>query len=328
MNSETEGGGRLGVLTSGGDAPGMNPCIRAVVRTALYHRHEVLGIHHGYSGLMDAEFELMDARSVGGIIQKGGTVLSTARSPAFKTEAGQARAIRALREQKIGDLVVIGGDGSQQGALKLHEAGISVVGIPATIDNDLAFTDVSIGVDTALNTILDAIDKIKDTASSHHRAFLIETMGRDSGYLALMGGIAGGAEVIVLPEEPTDIEALAGEVSAAYERGKAHFIAIVAEGATPHIQEIADYLRRRELGFEVRVSILGHVQRGGSPSAFDRLLATRLGMAAVDQVVAGETGRMVGLVGNRIVATELAVALGKPKEPDLEFYRRASILAR
>lgn len=328
MNSERDGIKRLGVLTCGGDAPGMNPCIRAVVRTALHHGYEVLGVHHGYSGLIDAEFELMDARSVGGIIQKGGTILSTARSPEFRTEAGQAKAVRNLREQEIDDLVVIGGDGTQRGSLWLHEADISVVGIPATIDNDLAFTDVAIGVDTALNTILDAVDKIKDTASSHHRAFLIETMGRKSGYLALMAGVAGGAEVIVLPEEPTNLEDLALEIGAAYERGKTHFIATVAEGATPHIQEIAKYLQRRELGYEVRVSILGHVQRGGSPSAFDRLLATRLGIAAVDQVVAGKTGRMVGLVGNQIAATDLAEVVGTPKEPDLGFYRRASILAR
>ncbi|MFQ5946505.1 MAG: 6-phosphofructokinase [Anaerolineae bacterium] len=319
---------RVGVLTCGGDAPGMNPCIRAVVRTALHHGFEVLGVHHGYSGLIDAEFELMDARSVGGIIQKGGTILSTARSPEFMTQAGQAKAVRNLGEQDIDALVVIGGDGTQRGSLTLHEAGVSVVGIPSTIDNDLAFTDVAIGVDTALNTILDAVDKIKDTASSHHRAFLIETMGRNSGYLALMAGVAGGAEVIVLPEEPTDLEELAHEIAAAYERGKAHFIAIVAEGATPHIQEIADHLGRQELGYEVRVSILGHIQRGGSPSAFDRILATRLGIAAVDQLVAGKTGRMVGLVGNQIAETDLAEVARTAKKPDLEFYRRASILAR
>lgn len=328
MSSDQKGTRRLGVLTSGGDAPGMNPCIRAVVRTAIHKGFEVLGIHHGYAGLIDAEFELMDARSVGGIIQKGGTILSTARAPEFKEAAGQAKALRNLREHRIDLLVVIGGDGTHRGALALHEAGVSVVGIPATIDNDLAFTDVAIGVDTALNTILNAIDKIKDTASSHHRAFLIETMGRNSGYLALMGGVAGGAEVIILPEEPMKVEDCALEVASAYRRGKAHFIAVVAEGATPNIREIADHLERRELGYEVRVTILGHIQRGGSPSAFDRLLATRLGIAAVEHAVAGEVGCMVGLVGNQIVATDLSEMLDTPKQPDLEFYRRASVLAR
>ncbi len=319
---------RIGILTSGGDAPGENPCIRAVVRTAIDHELEVVGIHRGYAGLIDADMEPLNARSVGGIIHKGGTCLETARCPEFKTEEARRTALRNLNRHGIEALVVIGGDGSQTGALKLHQMGFPVIGVPATIDNDLAFTDIAIGVDTALNTILSAIDRIKDTASSHQRAFLVEVMGRNSGYLALMGGIAGGSEAIVIPEVETSCEELAERVKDAYVRGKAHFIAVVAEGAEPDTQTLAQHLSGRELGFEVRVTILGHVQRGGSPTAFDRLLATRLGAAAVKQLMKGRKGKMVGLIGNKVVTTDLEKVLATRKSVDLGFYKLAQILEK
>jgi 6-phosphofructokinase 1 len=319
---------KIAVLTSGGDAPGMNACIRAAVRTALGQGLEVLGIQRGYAGLMEGDMEPLSARSVGGISHKGGTFLETSRPPEFKTEEGQYAALSQLDQREIEGLVIIGGDGSLTGALKLHQLGFSVIGVPATIDNDVAFTDVAVGVDTALNTVLDAIDKIKDTASSHQRAFLVEVMGKDSGYLALMGGIAGAAEAIVIPEVETSCEELAERVKDAYVRGKAHFIALVAEGAKPDTQTLAQHLSGRELGFEVRVTILGHVQRGGSPTAFDRLLATRLGAAAVQQLMKGQKGKMVGLIGNKVVATDLEKVLATRKSVDLEFYRLAQILER
>ena len=319
---------KIAVLTSGGDAPGMNACIRAAVRTALDQGLEVLGIQRGYAGLMEGDMEPLSARSVGGISHKGGTFLETSRPPEFKTEEGQYAALSQLDQREIEGLVIIGGDGSLTGALKLHQLGFSVIGVPATIDNDVAFTDVAVGVDTALNTVLDAIDKIKDTASSHQRAFLVEVMGKDSGYLALMGGIAGAAEAIVIPEVETSCEELAERVKDAYVRGKAHFIALVAEGAKPDTQTLAQHLSGRELGFEVRVTILGHVQRGGSPTAFDRLLATRLGAAAVQQLTKGQKGKMVGLIGNKVVATDLEKVLATRKSVDLEFYRLAQMLER
>lgn len=321
---------RIGVLTSGGDSPGMNPCIRAVVRTGLGHGLEVMGIKRGYAGLIDGEINPLTARSVGGIIQQGGTFLQTARCPEFKTGRGQREGLRKLNEYGIEGLVIIGGDGSLRGALDLHRMGFPVIGVPGTIDNDLPYTDMAIGVDTALNTVLDAIDKIKDTASSHQRAFLIETMGRESGYLALMSGIAGGAEMILIPEVPFTLEEVEHRLEDAYVRGKAHSIIVIAEGAKPTTQEVATYLQERqeEHGFEVRVTILGHIQRGGSPTAFERLLATRLGAAAVEQLIQGVSGKMVGLVGNKIEVTDLERVLSSRKEVDLAFYKLAEMLER
>jgi 6-phosphofructokinase 1 len=321
---------RIGVLTSGGDAPGMNPFIRAVVRRALDYGWEVWGIKRGYAGLIDGEMEVLDARAVGGIIQRGGTILQTARSKEFRTERGQREACRNLNERGIEGLVVLGGDGSLRGALELHKLGVRVMAAPGTIDNDISGTDIAIGVDTALNTALDAIDKIKDTASSHQRAFLVEMMGRESGYLALMAGIAGGAEMICIPEVPFELENVVRELEEAYVRGKAHCIITVAEGARPNTHEIACYLREHQerTGFEVRETILGHIQRGGSPTAFDRLLGTRLGAAAVDHLTRGESGKMVGLVGNRIVASPIEEVVAERKTVDLELYRLAQVLAR
>lgn len=319
---------RIGVLTSGGDAPGMNACVRAVVRTALGLGMEVMGIKRGYAGLIDGEMESMGARSVGGIIQRAGTILQTVRCEEFKTLAGRRKALRKLNEYGIEGLVVIGGDGSLRGALELHKMGFPVVGVPASIDNDIWGTDMAIGTDTALNTALDAIDRIKETASSHGRVFLVEVMGRDCGYLALMTGIAGGAEVVLIPEKDIPLEKVAEIVEQAYIKGKTHALIVIAEGAKYKTSEVAAHLQRDEVGFEVRTTILGHVQRGGSPTAFDRLLATRLGAEAVRQLVQGASGVMVGLVGNRIQPTPLEEVVNRRKELDLTFYEMAEVLAR
>lgn len=321
---------RIGVLTSGGDNPGLNPCIRAVVRTGTHIGLEVMGIHRGYAGLIGGEIREMDTRSVSGILGRGGTILSTARCPEFYESKGQRDALRTLNRFDIDGLVVIGGNGSLTGALELCRRGFPTVGIPSTIDNDVNGTDISIGVDTALNTILDAIDKIKDTASSHQRAFLIETMGRDSGYLALSSGVAGGAEMVLCPEIETTFEEIIQTVEDAYVQGKAHCIIVVAEGWEPGTQELAKELgeRREELGFSVRVTRLGHVQRGGSPLAFDRVLATRLGAAAVQELVAGNTGNMIGWVKNATTLTPLEEAIAFQKELDTDLYELSKIMDR
>ncbi len=318
----------IGVLTSGGDSPGMNPCIRTVVRKALDYGMEVRGIRRGFAGLIDNDMLPLSARSVGGIIQRGGTILMTARCPEFKDPQAQRLALRNVNQQGIDALVIIGGNGSQLGALRLSETGLPVVGIPSTIDNDVYGTDIALGVDTALNTILSAIDKIRDTASSHQRAFLIEVMGRGSGYLALMGGLTGGAEVILIPEREATLEEVAETISEAYIRGKSFAIVVAAEGAKLKVQEVARYLEEREIGYEVRVTILGHVQRGGTASAFDRILAARLGAAAIDLLHRGESGKLVGLIGNETRATDLEEAACKTKTLDLDLYELAKILAK
>ena len=319
---------RIGVLTSGGDNPGLNPCIRAVVRMGLHRGVEVMGIHRGYAGLIGGEIKAMDARSVGGILARGGTILGTARAPEFREPQGRRKALRMLNRFDIDGLVVIGGNGSLTGAMELHRLDFPTVGIPSTIDNDINGTDISIGVDTALNTILDAIDKIKDTASSHNRAFLIETMGRNSGYLALASGLAGGAELVLCPEIETTLEEVARTVECAYVRGKAHAIIVVAEGWKPGTDEIARQLaeRKEELGFSVRVTRLGHVQRGGSPSAFDRILATRLGAEAVKQLLDGNSGHMIGWLHSDFHLTPLEEAVAYQKELDPDLYELSAIM--
>ncbi len=321
---------RIGVLTSGGDGPGFNPCVRAVVRMAASLDVEVVGIRRGFAGLLDHEFVDLPPRAVGGIVGRGGTFLGTARSPEFATRHGQIEGLRNLNEAEIEGLVVIGGDGSMRGGQKLLELGLPVMGVPGTIDNDLLGTDMSIGVDTALNTALDAVDRVKDTASSHQRAFLVEVMGRNSGYLALMTGIAGGAEMVCIPEEPFELEDVGRTVTDAYIKGKSHCIIIVAEGARYNAVKIAEYLnaRREEAGFSVRVTILGHIQRGGSPSAFDRILATRLGAAATKALIEGRRGQMVGLVGNEIVFTPFDKVLGGPKPIDVKMFQLARVLEK
>jgi len=319
---------RIGVLTSGGDNPGLNPCIRAVVRMGLHQDVEVMGIHRGYAGLIGGEIDEMDARSVGGILARGGTVLGTARAPEFETPQGRRKALRTLNRFDIDGLVVIGGNGSLTGALELHRLDFPTVGVPSTIDNDINGTDMSIGVDTALNTILGAIDKIKDTASSHNRAFLIETMGRNSGYLALSSGLAGGAELVLCPEIDTSVEDVIQTVESAYIRGKAHAIIVVAEGWKPGTDEIARELteRKEDLGFSVRVTRLGHVQRGGSPSAFDRILATRLGAQAVKELLDGNSGQMIGWLKSDFHVIPLEEAIAYQKELDKELYTLSTIM--
>jgi 6-phosphofructokinase 1 len=289
---------------------------------------EVVGIYRGYAGLIGGEIKELDARSVGGILGRGGTILGTARAPEFREVQGRRKALRMLNRFDIDGLIVIGGNGSLTGALELSRMGFPVVGIPSTIDNDINGTDIAIGVDTALNTILDAIDKIKDTASSHNRAFLIETMGRNSGYLALASGVAGGAELVLCPEIDTPLEEIIRVVEDSYIRGKAHAIIVVAEGWKPGSDEVAQELRARkeDLGFSVRVTRLGHVQRGGSPMAFDRILATRLGAAAVRELVAGNGGQMVGWIKNEPLLTPLDEAVAYRKEIDRELYELAQIM--
>lgn len=321
---------RIAVLTSGGDAPGMNAAIRAVVRTGVARGWQVFGIRHGFEGLISGSLREMGPRDVSGIVQLGGTVLGSARSEEFKTAKGQSKGLRELRRQNIDGLVVIGGNGSQQGAHALHELGFPVVGVASTIDNDLYGADITIGVDTALNIALEAIDRLKTTASSHQRAFLIEVMGRDSGYLALMAGIAGGAEAVVIPEIETDPDGVAAELRDAYERGKSHAIVVVAEGDQYDAQRLAQHFAEHQdqLGFELRVTTLGHVQRGGTPGAFDRLLATRLANAATEQFARGEAGVLVGQRDGDIVGTPLSEVVSNRKTLDPELLELASVLAR
>ncbi len=321
---------RIAVLTSGGDAPGMNAAIRAVTRSALARGWEVFGVEHGYAGLMGGELRQLGPRDVGGIIQQGGTVLGSARAPEFKTEEGRRKALRELNQQQVNGLVVIGGNGSQTGAHALSQMGFPVVGVASTIDNDLYGSEITIGVDTALNIALEAIDRLKTTASSHNRAFLVEVMGRDCGYLALMSGIAGGAEATVIPEVQVTPEQVANELRAAYERGKAHAIVVVAEGAKHGAEEMLHYFKENQaaLGFEVRATTLGHVQRGGAPGAFDRLLATRLGTAAVKCLETDQHGVLVGLNKGEITTTPLDVVVTGKKQLDPSMIALAVELAR
>jgi 6-phosphofructokinase 1 len=319
---------RIAVMTSGGDSPGMNPAIRAVVRTGTAHGVEVYGIRQAYAGLLAGDLERMTNRDVSGIIQRGGTILQTARNEEFRTPQGQKRGLRRLNEHGIEGLVVIGGDGSLRGALALHKLGFPVIGVPGSIDNDIWGTNMSIGVDTALNTILNSIDKLRDTASSHERCFLLEVMGRDCGYLATMGGILGGAEFILIPEHPTTLEEIGAELEDAYLKGKSHAMGIIAEGATPKTHEVAEYLESHKIGFEVRVTVLGHVVRGGSPSAFDRLLATRMGVGATKRLLDGETGMMVGLHGREIDTVSIEDAITEQREVSKTYIEMADVLSK
>jgi len=319
---------RIAVLTSGGDAPGMNAAIRAVVRTGVARGWDVYGVRNGYEGLINGRIMPLGPRDVGGIIQRGGTILGSARSPEFQTEAGQIKAIRNLKEFNIDAFVLIGGNGSQTGSEALFRHGFPTVGVASTIDNDLFGSEMTIGVDTALNIALEAIDRLKITASSHQRAFLVEVMGRNCGYLALMSAIAGGAEAIVLPERETQPEELAQSLFEAYEKGKAHAIIVVAEGATYNADKLAAYFQehRERLGFSVRTTTLGHVQRGGNPGAFDRILASRLGAGATDAIARGEFGVLVGLIKSEIKTTPLSVVVENKKQLDLSLFELARIL--
>ena len=321
---------RIAVLTSGGDAPGMNAAIRAIVRTGIDRGWQVLGVRNGYAGLIGGEMAPLGPRDVGGIIQLGGTILGSTRCPEFLTLAGQTQAVRALEEHDVDALVVIGGNGSQSGACALQRLGFPVVGVASTIDNDLYGADIAIGVDTALNVALEAIDRLKVTASSHQRAFLVEVMGRECGYLALMAGIAGGAEAVIIPEKDVDPEQLAADLREAYRRGKSHALVVVAEGARLDAHALAHYFEehREQVGFELRLTTLGYTQRGGSPGAYDRLLATRLGAAAVAVLARGEQDVLVGEVRGAVVSTTLAEAVTRRKPLDEQMLQLAEVLAR
>jgi 6-phosphofructokinase 1 len=320
---------RIGVLTSGGDAPGMNAAIRAVTRRAIFHGGEVFGVRRGYAGLIANDFIPLGARDVGRISHLGGTMLGSARCDDFKTNEGVDRACANL-SNRLDAVVVIGGNGSQAGAYAIAQRGFPVVGVASTIDNDLCGIDLTIGVDTALNIALEAIDRLKVTASSHHRAFLVEVMGRKCGYLGLMAGLAGGADAIVVPEIESDPEIIAQELGDAYKRGKSHALVVVAEGANFNAEKLHAYFlqHRDRLQFELRVTKLGHVQRGGAPTAFDRILATRLGAASVDLLLAGKRGAVVGMERGEITATPFAKVVGKQKPLNAELFRLAQSLAK
>ena len=321
---------RVAVLTSGGDAPGMNPAIRAVVRLGSARGADVIGVRQGYSGLLSGQLQPLGARDVAGIISLGGTMLGSDRSTEYRTPAGVDKALGVLREHQIDGIVVIGGNGSLSGAHALSQPGFPVVGVASTIDNDVNGADITIGVDTALNIALEAIDRLKTTASSHHRAFLVEVMGRHHGYLALMAGIAGGADVVVIPEVDTDPESVAEGLRAAYTRGKRHAMAVVAEGARWNAEALASYFanHREQIGFELRATILGHVQRGGAPGAFDRLLASRTAAAAADHLLDGDAGTYVALVKGVIAALPLERVLTPKPPPDPQLVKLAQLLAR
>ena len=320
---------KIAVLTSGGDAPGMNAAVRAITRGALAKGWQVMGVRNGYAGLLADHFDPLQARDVGGIIQSGGTVLGSARCPEFAEPAGRAEAISNLKKNSVEALVVIGGNGSQSGSASLAREGFSVVGVPSTIDNDLYGNDVSIGCDTAINVTLEAIDRLRTTASSHRRAFAVETMGRNCGYIALMAGIAGGAEVIALPEQELSPAEVAERLRAAYQRGKTHALAVIAEGAKCGVHELMEYYgaHRRSIGFDLRVTRLGHVVRGGIPSAADRVLATRLGAAAVDTLAAGKRGVLAGIVRGDVLVTPLEEITGRTRPADASLLELARVMA-
>ena len=290
---------RIAVLTSGGDAPGMNAAIRSVVRCAAAAGVETIGVRSGYRGLMSGDLVPLEIRDVGGIILQGGTMLGSARAPEFKTPEGIQRGIDVFRQHKVDGLVVIGGDGSHRGALALNDAGIPTVGVASTIDNDLGGVEMSIGVDTALNTALEMVDRLRTTASSHHRAFVVEVMGRHSGYLALMTGIAAGAGLILTPEVPVTLEQAIDAIRYAVTASKSHFLAVAAEGSPLKAADLVQQLAELK-EFEMRLSILGHIQRGGPPRAFDRLLATRTAATAVDALLRGKRGVTAALVRGEI----------------------------
>lgn len=321
---------KIGVLTSGGDAPGMNAAIRAVVRSCAFHNLECVGIFRGYEGLMEADFKSLDARSVKNIINRGGTFLKSARSEGFKTAEGRRKAHQNLKDANIGALVVIGGDGTFAGAsVFIEEFGFPIVGLPGTIDNDINGTDYTIGYDTALNTVVEAIDKIRDTANSHNRLFLVEVMGRNAGDIALNAGIGAGAEEILIPEENMGKDRLVESLRRSKISGKTSSIIVVSEGDQigKNIFELAKYIEENLKAYEVRVTVLGHIQRGGSPSCFDRVLASRLGVGAVDSLLKGESGVMIGIVHNKITSVPFRQTVKTKHKIDMELIRVADIIS-
>lgn len=318
---------RIAVLTSGGDAPGMNAAIRAVVRGALYHDMEVYGIERGYEGMMNGDFKEMTVSSVSDIMQRGGTALKTARSKRFMTPEGFQRAVDMLDNFKIEGLVVIGGDGSYRGGLELSKIGKTVIGLPGTIDNDLAYTDYTIGFDTAVNTVLSAIGNIRDTSSSHERGTVIEVMGRNCGDIALYAGLTGGAESILIPEEPVDINRICRTLIRGKNRGKMHSVILRAEGVELSAEELAKTITERT-GIDIKIVVLGYIQRGGSPTARDRMLASRTGYKAVELLLQeGMTSKAVGIKGDEIVYYDLEEALNMPKAHNRFLMDLAEILS-
>jgi len=316
---------KIAVLTSGGDCAGMNAAIRSVVRTAIYYDIKPYGISRGYKGLINGDMKEFNRRSVSNIMMHGGTILKTARSEEFRTKKGRRKAVDSLKKNKIDGLIVIGGNGSFKGAHALcRESDIKCIGIPGTIDNDINGTDYTIGSITAVGVALDAIDKIRDTVTSLERIFVVEVMGRECGYLAMRVALSGGAEDVLLPEVKNDIDKICREIKAAHKKGKISWILIVAEGSG-HAHNIARVITKKT-GYETRVTVLGHIQRGGSPTAFDRILASRLGAAAITLLMQGESDKMAGIVANKLVATDFSYAYKKKEESDQELYSLLKIL--
>lgn len=321
---------KIGVMTSGGDSPGMNAAIRSVVRTCAFHKIECVGIYRGYEGMIEGDFISLDARSVKGIINKGGTFLKSARSKEFMTKEGRQKAYNALKAANIDAMVTIGGDGTFTGALVFNkEFNFPIMGIPGTIDNDIFGTSHTLGYDTALNTVVDVIDKIRDTASSHNRLFFIEVMGRDAGHIALNAGVGAGAEEILIPEEDLGLERLVDSLLKSKKSGKSSSIVVVAEGdkTGKNVFELKDYVNENMPEYDVRVSVLGHLQRGGSPSCFDRVLASRMGVRAVEDLISGKSNYMVGLLNDKINVTPLEQAVKGKSEINKELIRVSDIMS-
>lgn len=318
---------KIGVLTSGGDSPGMNACLRAVVRKGIDLGLEIKGIRHGFDGLIEDDMIDLGTNDVSGIMDRGGTILQSKRCREFRKEKGQNRSLEVIEKHGLEGLIIIGGDGSFRGAQVLHQKGISAIGVPATIDNDIYGTEMAIGVDTALNTVVNSINMIRDTATSHERAFVIEVMGRESGYIALMSGLAGGAEEILVPELDFDLDDVAAKIVKGQRKGKKHSIIVVAEGVLKNAgHTVANYIERK-IGYEVRVTVLGHLQRGGSPTAFDRILSSRLGAEAVSRLATEESGTMVAWQKSEIKSVKLSQILDKEKKIDKYLLKLAKVLA-
>lgn len=320
---------KIGVMTSGGDAPGMNAAIRAVVRTCAFHNVECVGIFRGYEGMIEGDFKILTARSVNNIINKGGTFLKSARSKEFMTKEGRQKACLQLKSVGIDAVVLIGGDGTFTGGMMFNqEFNFPLIGIPGTIDNDIFGTNFTLGYDTALNTVVDVIDKIRDTASSHKRLFFVEVMGRDVGHIALNAGVGAGAEEILIPEEDLGLERLLESLRRSKHSGKSSSIVVVAEGDKigKNVFELKDYVEENLEEYEVRVSVLGHMQRGGSPSCFDRVLASRMGVKAVESLLEGKSNYMVGILDNKIELTPLDKAIKGHTEINKELLRVSDIM--
>lgn len=321
---------RIGLITSGGDAPGMNAAIRAVVRACSYYKVECLGYYRGYQGIIEGDYLNLDARSVKNIISKGGTILKSARSNEFRTKEGREKAFKSLKKAEVDGLILIGGDGTFTGGIIFgKEYQIPFIGIPGTIDNDIAGTNYTIGYDTALNTVVEVIDKIRDTASSHNRLFFIEVMGRDAGFIALNAGVGAGAEEILIPEEDLGLDRLLESLKKSKRSGKTSSIVVVSEGDKigKNVFELAEYVKENLPDYEARVSVLGHMQRGGSPSCFDRVLASRLGVKAVEELLDGKSNVMVGLIDNTVITTDIEKAIKSSHDINRELLRISDILS-